>query len=223
MKNYKYLDVIIVIFVTILLVSNIVSTKITDLGIFVFDAGTLIFPLSYIFGDVLTEVYGYKTSRKVIWLWFLASIVMSVIIIIVWFLPPANDRAYQQDYINILWMTPRIVWASLIAYFVWEFSNSFILAKMKIWTKWKYLRTRTIWSTLIWESFDTAIFVLVAFWWVLPSSLILTMVISNYIFKVWIEIFFTPITYKIVNFLKKKENEDFFDYETNFNPFLIKK
>lgn len=223
MKNYKYLDIITVIFITVLLVSNIVSTKITDLGLFIFDAWTLIFPLSYIFGDVLTEVYGYKTSRKVIWLGFLASILMCIVIIIVWFLPAAIDWPYQQDYMNILGFTPRIVWASMIAYFAWEFSNSFILAKMKIWTKWKLLRSRTIWSTLIWEIFDTTIFVLVAFWWVLPYSLIWAMIISNYIFKVWIEILFTPITYKIVNFLKKTEKEDYYDYNTDFNPFVLKK
>ena len=223
MKNYKYLDIITVLFVTVLIISNIVSTKIIDLWLFVFDAGTIIFPLSYIFGDVLTEVYGYKISRKVIWLGFLSCVLMSAIIIIVWYLPPAAGRNYQQDYMNILGMTPRIVGASLMAYFVWEFSNSFILAKMKIWTKWKHLRTRTIWSTLIGESLDTVIFVLVAFWWALPNTLIVALIVSNYVFKVGVEVVFTPLTYKIVNFLKKRENEDYFDYNTDFNPFLIKK
>ncbi len=220
-KNYKYLTVITVFFVTILLVSNIVSTKITNIWPFTFDAWTILFPLSYIFWDILTEVYGYKQSRKIIWMWFGAAFLMATIIIIVWLLPSAQNRPYQEAYQNILWLTPRIVIASLIAFFAWEFSNSYLLAKIKIWMKWKKLRVRTIGSTIVWELFDTSIFVLIAFAWIFDNNLLRTIFVSNYIFKVWVEILFTPLTYLITNKLKKSEWEDYYDYKTNFNPFKV--
>ena len=220
-KNYKYLTLITVFFVTILLVSNIVSTKITNIWPFTFDAWTILFPLSYIFWDILTEVYGYKQSRKIIWMWFGAALIMASIIIIVWLLPSAKDRPYQEAYQNILWLTPRIILASLIAYFAWEFSNSYLLAKIKIWMNWKKLRVRTIWSTVVWELFDTSIFVFIAFAWVFDINLLWIIFISNYIFKVWVEIIFTPLTYLITNKLKKSEWEDYYDYKTDFNPFKI--
>lgn len=221
MKSYKFLTLITVFFITVLLISNIVSTKIVDLWWFVFDAWTLLFPLSYIFADVLTEVYGYKETRKVIWMWFWSMILLSSIIILVWYLPPASDRPFQADYQNVLGLTSRIVLASLIAYFVWEFTNSYILAKIKVKMKWKYLWIRTIWSTIVWELFDTMIFVLIAFYWVFDNGLLITIIISNYIFKVWVEVLFTPITYLIVNKLKKAEKVDFYDDKTDFNPLKI--
>ena len=220
-KNYKYLTLITVFFVTVLLISNIVSTKITNIWPFTFDAWTILFPLSYIFWDILTEVYGYKQSRKIIWMWLGAALLMSGIIIIVGLLPSAADRPYQESYQNILWLTPRIVLASLIAYFAWEFSNSYILAKIKIWMKWKKLWVRTIWSTIIWELFDTSIFVFIAFVWIFDINLLRIIFVSNYIFKVWVEIVFTPLTYLITNKLKKSEWEDYYDYKTNFNPFKV--
>jgi len=220
-KNYKFLTLITVFFVTILLISNIVSTKIVDLWLFVFDAWTLLFPLSYIFADVLTEVYWYKETRKIIWMWFGSMILLSWIIILVWVLPPASDRPFQADYQNVLWLTPRIVLASLFAYFVWEFSNSYIMAKVKIKMKWKQLWVRTIWSTLVWEFFDTMIFVMIAFYWVFDNELLKTIIISNYVFKVWVEVLFTLLTYLIINKLKKVEQEDYYDYKTDFNPLKI--
>lgn len=220
-KNYKFLTLITVIFVTVLLISNIVSTKIVDLWWFVFDAWTLLFPLSYIFADVLTEVYWYKETRKVIWMWFWSVILLSSIIILVWYLPPASDRPFQADYQNILGLTSRIVFASLVAYFFWEFTNSYILAKIKVKMKWKYLWFRTISSTLVWELFDTMIFVLIAFYWVFDNGLLKTIIISNYVFKVWVEVLFTPLTYFIVNKLKKAEKEDYYDTKTDFNPLKI--
>ncbi len=220
-KNYKYLTLITVFFVTVLLVSNIVSSKITNIWPFTFDAWTILFPLSYIFWDILTEVYGYKQSRKVIWMWFGAALLMSAIIIIVGFLPAATDRPYQESYQNILWLTPRIVLASLIAYFAWEFSNSYLLAKIKIWMKGKKLRIRTIWSTIIGQILDTWLFVFIAFAWVFEPSLLLIILISNYIFKVWVEILFTPLTYLITHKLKKSEWEDYYDHQTDFNPFKV--
>jgi len=220
-RNYKYLDIITAFFVAVILISNIASTKILDFGFFTFDGGTLLFPLSYIFGDILTEVYGYRRSRKVIWLGFGAALLASVVFIIVGKLPPAVGWENQEAYDKILGLTPRIVVASLIAYFAGEFSNSFILAKMKIWMKGKRLWMRTIGSTLVGEGIDSALFILIAFAGILPGSLILTLIISNYLFKTAVEILFTPATYKVVKWLKRAESEDYFDDKTNFNPFKI--
>lgn len=220
MKNYKYLNSIGVFFVSVLLISNVASTKILNLGWFTFDGGTLLFPLSYIFGDILTEVYGYKKSRNVIWLGFFMAFIMSLIFIIVGKLPAAPDWNNQNAYDLILGLTPRIVFASLIAYFFGEFSNSFILAKMKILTKGKMLWLRTIGSTIVGEFIDSTLFILIAFWGILPNSLLVILIISNYLFKTGIEILFTPLTYKIVRFLKKEEEEDYYDTDTNFNPFV---
>jgi hypothetical protein len=221
-KNYKYLGTISVFFVSILLISNVASTKIVDFGLFTFDGGTLLFPLSYIFGDILTEVYGYKSSRKVIWLGFFSALMMSIIFIIVGKLPAAPGWNNQAAYDAILGLTPRIVLASLIAYFSGEFSNSYVLAKMKIWTKGRWLWTRTIGSTIVGEFVDSILFIFIAFFGIFPNSLLLVLVISNYIFKTGVEVLFTPITYKVVGFLKKREGEDYYDLDTNFNPFLLK-
>ena len=221
-KNYKYLTAISVFFVSVLLISNVASTKIVDLKWFVFDGGTLLFPLSYIFGDILTEVYGYKRSRGIIWLGFFMALMMSVVFIVVGKLPADASWGNQAAYDAILGLTPRIVLASLVAYFFGEFSNSFILAKMKILTKGRWLWTRTIGSTMAGELVDSSLFILIAFVGIFPGSLLFTLIISNYIFKTAVEVLFTPVTYKVVKFLKKKENEDYYDTDTNFNPFVIK-
>jgi len=222
-QNFKYLDVITVLFVAVLLISNIASTKIARIFGFSLDGGTLLFPLAYIFNDVLTEVYGYNRSRKVIWLGFASAILMSVTLIVVGILPSATGWENQDAYQKILGQAPRIVIASLCAYFVGEFANSFILAKMKIASRGKWLWMRTIGSTLVGEMLDSLIFVTIAFAGVLPNELIIALIISNYIFKTGIEIIFTPITYVIVNFLKKAEREDYYDKKTNFNPFVVDK
>ena len=219
--RYKYFDLILGVFVAVLLISNVASTKIVQLWKFTFDGGTLLFPLSYIFNDVLTEVYGYRQSRRVIWIGFFSAALMSFIFYIVGALKPAQDWNYQEAYITILGQTPRIVFASLIAYFSGEFSNSYTLAKMKIWTQGRWLWTRTIGSTIVGELVDTVLFILIAFYGVLSSSLLLSVAISNYVFKVGFEAIVTPLTYKCVNFLKKVEQEDYYDYQTDFNPFTL--
>jgi len=219
--NYIYLDIITGFFVAVLLISNIASTKIVQIWKFTFDGGTILFPLSYIFGDILTEVYGYRASRKVIWTGFFSALLMSVILGLIGIAKPAEGWQFQDAYIKILGQTPRIVAASLIAYFAGEFSNSFVLAKMKILTKGKYLWTRTIGSTLVGEGIDTVLFVIIAFLGLYELRLVLLIIISNYVFKVGMEVVLTPVTYKIVNFLKRKENIDYYDYNTNFNPFII--
>lgn len=222
MRNYKYFDLILGAFVAVLIISNIASTKILKLGPFNFDGGTLLFPLAYIFGDILTEVYGYQRSRRVIWMGFFSALLMSLVLMIVGSLPPAAGWENQEAYQKILGLTPRIVIASLLAYFAGEFSNSFTLAKLKIFTKGKWLWTRTIGSTLIGEGVDTLIFVMIAFYGILPTPLLIAVILSNYIFKCGVEIVFTPATYKIVGLLKREEQEDYYDYQTDFNPFSLR-
>lgn len=221
MKSYKYLDIITTAFAVVLLLSNITSTKILSLGWFSFDGGTILFPLAYIFGDVLTEVYGYARARRVIWIGFAMNLLMVLTFWLVGKLPPAMDWGLQESYSNILGVVPRIVLGSLCAYLVGEFINSFVLAKIKVKTKGKFLWLRALGSTVLGQFFDTSIFLLIAFAGILPWNLILVLWISNYIFKILVEIILLPFTYKVVKFLKKKEGEDYFDKNTDFNPIKI--
>ena len=217
--SYRYFDIIAGLFVAVLLISNIASTKIVQLWKFTFDGGTILFPLSYIFGDILTEVYGYRKSRRVIWIGFFSALLMSLTLVLIGLIKPAAGWEFQDAYMKILGQTPRIVAASLVAYFAGEFSNSFVLAKMKILTRGRWLFTRTIGSTIIGEGIDTVLFVTIAFAGLYTSHLLFLIIISNYIFKVLLEIVLTPATYKVVGFLKRREKVDWFDYKTNFNPF----
>jgi uncharacterized integral membrane protein (TIGR00697 family) len=221
-KTYLHIDTVSALFVAVLLISNVASAKIVDLGVFTFDGGTLLFPLSYIFGDILTEVYGYARSRKVIWLGFGSALLMSCVLIVVGRLPPARGWENQEAYEKILGLTPRIVAASLIAYFAGEFSNSFVLAKMKVLTSGRHLWARTIGSTLVGELVDTLLFVLIAFFGTLDGRLLLAVILSNYVFKTAVEAALTPVTYRAVAALKKSEGEDFYDRRTNFNPFRFR-
>lgn len=221
-RVFKYLDVITVFFVAFLLISNVVASKILVLGPLSIDGGGILFPLTYIFGDILTEVYGYKRTRKAIWMGFGANLVMAATFMLVGILPPAPDWPYQDAYMTILGQSSRIVLASVTAYFCGEFINSFILAKMKIITRGKLLWSRTIGSTIFGEAVDTTVFMIIAFWGVLPADLFIAVGVSGYLLKVAIEVLFTPFTYLIINFLKKRESEDYYDYKTNFNPFAVK-
>ncbi len=220
-KVYKYLTFITVFYVVVLLVSNITAVKLTSFLGFTFDGGTILFPLAYIFGDVLTEVYGYKQTRKVIWMGFFMVIFSSLIIWTVGVLPPDDLWEHQRAYDSILGQVPRIVFASVIAYAIGEFSNSYILAKIKVAMEGRLLFVRTIASTLVAQGLDTMIFVFIAFYGVFPNDLLLIIIVSNYIFKVGVEILFTPLTCLVVGKLKKWEEEDYYDTETNFNPFEI--
>ncbi|MBW4652431.1 MAG: queuosine precursor transporter [Kaiparowitsia implicata GSE-PSE-MK54-09C] len=222
MRTYRHLDTITGFFIAVLLISNIASTKILTLGPFTFDGGTLVFPLSYIFGDILTEVYGYGRSRKVIWLGFLSAALMSATFAIVGALPPASDWELQDAYMSILGQTPRIVLASLIAYWAGSFSNSFVMAKMKLLTQGRWLWTRTIGSTLVGQLIDTALFVAIAFTGTVPNAVLWAIVVSNYVFKCGMEAVLTPVTYAVVNWLKRQEHEDFYDTETDYNPFRLR-
>jgi queuosine precursor transporter len=220
MKEYKFFTLITGFFVAILLISNVASSKLVDFGPLTFDGGTILFPISYIFGDVLTEVYGYRKSRQVIWIGFASALLMSLVFALVGFLPPAAGWENQDAYNRILGMTPRIVAGSLVAYFAGEFSNSYILAKMKILTKGRWLFTRTIGSTIVGEGVDTLFFVAIAFAGVYSWDMMMVIVISNYIYKVGFEVVLTPLTYTVVSFLKRHEKSDIYDYKTNFNPFV---
>jgi len=221
-RGYKYFDLIMALFVAVLLTSNIASTKILKLGPFTFDGGTLLFPISYIFGDILTEVYGYRRSRRVIWVGFGCAALMAVVLAVVGALPPAEGWEYQAAYEAILGTTTRIVLASLIAYSAGEFSNSYTLARMKVLTRGRWLWTRTIGSTLVGQGVDTVLFVTIAFAGTLPWPLFWSIVISNYVFKCGLEAVMTPATYRVTEFLKREENEDVYDIDTDFNPFKIR-
>lgn len=217
----RLFPVVMAAFVTALLVSNTVAVKVTQLGPFYFDGATILFPITYIFGDILTEVYGYKRSRIVVWTGFVACAFMSFIYWLVGMLPAAEGWTGQSAYMSVLGQTPRIVAASLAAYFCGEFVNAYVLARMKVATRGKYLWTRTIGSTLAGEGVDTVIFVIIAFLGVIPNHLLWYMMLSNYVFKTACEILATPATYAAVGFLKKAEQVDYYDTDTDFNPFKI--
>lgn len=230
-RQYKYFDLIMAAFVAVLLCSNLIgvhkvsSVNLPVIGEYVFGTGVLFFPLSYLFGDILTEVYGYARSRKVIWAGFGALIFASFMSYIVTSLPPAKTMSPEaQVAVNAIFgQTWRIVAASLLAFWAGEFVNSFVLAKMKLLTSGKYLWTRTIGSTFAGEAVDSLIFYPIAFlgapgW---SNEQVIAVMIGNYFLKVFWEVIATPITYKIVGFLKGAEHEDYFDRDTNFNPFII--
>jgi hypothetical protein len=219
---YRYYDLIMASFVAVLLISNVASSKILMLGPFSFDGGTLLFPVSYIFGDVLTEVYGYARSRRVIWAGFGAALLMALVFILVGALPPAEGWENQAAYDAILGLTPRIVAASLIAYWSGSFSNSWVMARLKLVTRGRWLWLRTISSTLVGEGIDTLLFVLIAFYGELPGALLLTVIVSNYVFKCGLEAIMTPVTYRVVNGLKHAEHEDYYDVDTNLSPFALR-
>ncbi len=218
MKAYRYLDVITAAFTTVLILSNITSTKIVSIGSISFDGGTILFPLAYIFGDILTEVYGYARARRVIWTGFAMNIFMVIAFWIVGNLPAAADWVLQSSYDAILGVVPRIVLGSLIAYLCGEFLNSYVLAKMKVRMAGKKLWARALGSTIVGEGVDTTVFLLIAFAGVLPWPLLGVIWLTNYIFKIAVEIVLLPITYRVVGYLKKAEQEDAYDRDTNFNP-----
>lgn len=219
--RFKYFDILVGIFVATLLICNVVAVKIIKIGPFNFAGGTFLFPLAYIFGDVFTEVYGYKRTRRIIWIGFIANILMAAVFIAIGKLPAASGWNLQSAYDAILGWVPRIVLASILAYWVGEFLNSFVLARMKILTKGRWLWTRTIGSTIVGELIDTIVFCLIAFWGRVPSYLLVSIIVSNYILKVGVEIIFTPVTYFIVKLLKRQEDIDTYDYKTNFTPFSL--
>ncbi len=229
-RSYRYYDLVMVAFVVILICSNLIGpAKIAQLdlpvlGVVTFGAGVLFFPISYVFGDILTEVYGYDRARKVIWAGFGGLAFASVMATVVVALPPAPFWNHQAAYEVAFGSTWRIVLASMIAYFCGEFVNSFVLAKMKIVTRGRWLWSRTIGSTIAGEAVDSVLFYPLAFYGtgIIPDDKLPVVMLAQFVAKVGVEVLFTPLTYKIVNALKKAENEDYYDRKTNFNPFALK-
>ena len=217
-RRYRYLDLLITIFVVILIVSNLIAPKFVAVGWFRFSAAQLLFPITYIFGDVFTEVYGYSASRKAIWTGFLGSLIMTAFGLFAIWLPPAPEFKNQQAFEIIFGVVPRNVAGSLIAYWAGEFANSLTVAKMKLWTGGRWLWTRTVGSTIVGQFVDTTIVIFFIFWGE-PLGVMAQLIVSGYLFKVAYEVLATPLTYLIVNFLKREEGVDFFDRHTNFNPF----
>ena len=221
-RVFKYYDLVMALFVTILLCSNVIgAAKVATVWGFTFGAGVLFFPISYIFNDVLTEVYGYARARKVVWAGFGAIIFASFMSWVIVTLPPAAGWNDQRAYETVFGQTPRIVFASLTAFFVGEFANSYVLAKMKVQTNGRHLWARTIGSTIVGEGVDSLVFYPAAFYGTWDNALLMQVMMSNYIIKVLWEALITPVTYQVVGFLKHAEQEDYFDTDTNFTPFSI--
>ena len=229
-REYRYFNLVMVAFVTILICSNLIGpAKIAQIdlpvwGVLTFGAGVLFFPVSYVFGDILTEVYGYSRARKVIWSGFAALAFASIMASLVVALPPAPFWKHQGAYEIAFGSTWRIVLASMIAYFCGEFVNSLVLAKMKIITQGKHLWSRTIGSTVVGEAVDSALFYPLAFYGtgIIPDDKLPMVMLAQFTLKVLVEIVFTPVTYAIVKALKRAENEDYYDRQTDFNPFHLK-
>ena len=218
----SYFVVVVAVFVVCLIVANIIAVKLVTVFGLTVPAAVIIFPISYIFGDVLTEVYGYRRARQVIWLGFFCNLLAVVAIWLGQILPAASFWDGQAAYEKILGYTPRLLGASFVAYIAGEFANSYVLAKMKIATQGRWLWTRTIGSTLIGEGLDSAIFITLAFVGTIPAGGLVSAVITQWLFKSAYETLATPLTYAVVAFLKRKEGVDVYDYQTRFNPLLIR-
>jgi queuosine precursor transporter len=228
-RQYRYYDFVMAAYVCVLLCSNLIgpaketSIEVPIVGTVTFLAGVLFFPISYIFGDILTEVYGYGRDRRVVWAGFAALAFASVMAAVVVHLPPsAASRASQGAVETIFGNTPRIVVASITAFLCGTFVNSYVLAKMKIRTQGRWLWTRIVGSTLCGELVDSVIFYFVAFYGRMPQSELVPLMFTQYALKSGWEVLATPITYRVVSFLKKAENEDYYDTDTNFTPFSLK-
>ena len=229
-RSYRYYEFVMAAFVTVLICSNLIGpAKIAQfelplLGTIVLGAGALFFPISYVFGDILTEVYGYSRARRVIWAGFAGLGFASFMAAVVVALPPAPFWKHQAAYEVAFGNAWRIVAASMIAYFCGEFVNSYTLAKMKILTAGKWLWTRTIGSTVVGEAVDSALFYPLAFYGsgIIPNDKLPLVMLAQFVAKVSVEVVFTPITYKVVGWLKRAEHEDYYDRKTDFNPFTLK-
>lgn len=228
-RSYRYYELVMAGFVTVYICSNLigpakaVQVHLPVIGAATFGAGVMFFPISYIFGDILTEVYGYARDRRVVWAGFGALLFASIMAAVIVVLPPAAEWADKQGAVETIFgNTPRIVAASVVAFWCGSFVNSYVLAKMKVWTGGRWLWTRTIGSTLCGEAVDSAIFYSVAFYGLWENSLLLQVMLTQYVLKSGWEVLVTPVTYRVVGFLKRAEQEDYFDRNTNFTPFSLR-
>ncbi|MFW5804578.1 MAG: queuosine precursor transporter [bacterium] len=217
--NINYFTVVATAFVSFLLISNIAAQKLIPIGPFVFTGGILLFPVSYIFSDILCEVWGYAKSRIIVWTGFAASLFMALFLYLIVKLPPAPGWPFQQEFETTLQLVPRVVIASLIGYLSGEFLNNFVLAKIKVKTKGSKTGFRFIASTFVGQSADTIIFAVIAFYGVIPNDVLITAIWSGYLFKVVYEIIALPITVPLSRWFKRKTGNDVYDTKTNFNPF----
>ena len=231
-RAYRYYDFVMAAFVAVLLCSNFIGAakqavvSLPVLGETPFGAGVLFFPIAYIFGDILTEVYGYGRDRRVVWAGFGALVFASLMAWVVISLPPAKTEymaKYQGELEGVFGNSWRIAAGSMIAFWAGSFSNSYVLAKMKIWTRGKWLWTRTIGSTIVGEAVDSSLFYFIAFYAIWATADIVKIAIAQYLLKTAWEVVMTPVTYKVVGFLKRTEHEDYYDRHTNFNPFVLEK
>ncbi|MFI4984138.1 MAG: queuosine precursor transporter [Rickettsiales bacterium] len=216
-----HLQLLTVLFACFLIISNIAAVKIVEIAGFIFPAGLIFFPITFIFDDVITEVYGFKASRRIIWLAFLANSLVMISLYAVTQLPSSTYFADQSAFEAIFTVTPRILLASLVSYLVGEFANSYVLAKLKIATNGKLFGLRAIASTALGVGLDTILFCTIAFYGLMPSEVILSLISFQYFIKVSYEILVLPLTYKVVAYLKKSDNVDYFDKDTNFSPFKL--
>jgi queuosine precursor transporter len=221
-RVFKYYDFLASIFIVVLLISNLVGQKISTVFGYPVSGAQLLFPITYIFGDVFTEVYGYAASRRIIWIGFAASGLMAVLGNVIVALPADPSWHNQQAFATVFHQVPRLVLASLLAYWCGEFANSFTLAKMKLLTKGQHLWTRTVGSTVVGQAVDTTIMMIAGFAGELPMALIAKLIVGGYLFKVAYEVLATPLTYWIVSFLKRSEGVDKYDYDTRFTPFATR-
>ena len=220
-KKYTYLDLILCLAVAMMIISNTTAAKIIRIGIFTASVTVLYFPITYIFGDLLTEVYGYKHGRRAMWLLLFVQVLTAIIYQLVTILPPAPGFRGNESFTFVFGQAPRIVFGGLIGLFAGQFVNDFTLAKMKVLTNGKYLWTRTIGSTVAGQFFDTTLFYTIALSNVIPTNLLIQTILSGWFLKSFVEIVMTPVTYFVVRKLKKLENEDYFDRDTNFNPLIL--
>lgn len=221
MKTYKYLGLILGLYITFQLVSDVSAGKIIQVLGYPVSVTVLFFPITYIFADVLTEVYGYARARSVVWTVFFSSVIAGLIYQLAVYLPAASGFDAGAAYARVLGSVPRILLGGWIAVWVGGILNDYILAKMKVWTNGKHLWVRTITSTVVGEFANTVLFYVIALYAILPNNLLVTSILVGWIIKVAVEVIFTPWTYYVVHKLKKLENEDYYDRDTNFSPFVI--
>jgi queuosine precursor transporter len=226
-RSYRWFSLVMAVFITTLIVSNIIAVKLVQIGGLFLPAAVILFPIAYIFGDILTEVYGYARARQVIWTGFFCNLLAVIAFWIAGLLPPApfwtagtftTPASAQQAYSAIFGLTPRLLAASFVAYLFGEFLNSFVLAKLKVRTQGRLLWLRTISSTIVGQAADSSIFISIAFLGIIPVNSLGTAILSQWAFKVGYEILATPLTYLVVGWLKRVESEDYYDRQTDFNP-----
>ncbi|HVH89605.1 MAG TPA: queuosine precursor transporter [Terriglobales bacterium] len=223
LHNFRYYDILVHVFIVVLLISNLVGSKICAIGPFRISGAQLLFPITYIFGDIFTEVYGYSGSRRAIWIGFFASGLMALMGFVTVHIPPAPDWPNQKAFQTVFNFVPRMVAASLVAFWCGEFANSYTLAKMKLLTEGRWLWTRTVGSTVVGQAVDSTIVMFLAFAGTVSTKTIFVLIGSGYLGKVIYEVVATPATYAVVNFLKRSEGVDVYDTHTDFNPFAKQK